>query len=71
MQSEDMICIASSFTAFMMVWQIVARMPLPFKPEHVKISKEDELDLRLRIVSFIHGILCVIFAGYHFYMLHG
>ena len=46
-------------------------MPLPFKPEHVKISKADELDLRLRIVSFIHGILCVIFAGYHFYMLHG
>ena len=42
-------------------------MKLLLKPDDIKLSKIDELDVRNRIVSIVHGLGLVIFSTYHFY----
>jgi len=34
------------------------------------LAREDYLDMRNRIVSFIHGAIGIVLAGYHTYFLH-
>ena len=43
-------------------------MKLLLKPDDIKLSKIDELDVRNRIVSIVHGIMIVVFATYHFFL---
>ena len=50
---------------------MVANIPLLFKPKHVNLEKLDELDVRNRFVSIIHGLGIMFFSGYHFYRMPG
>ena len=61
--------IATSFVIWISLWLIVANSPMLLKPKHVKLEKFDELDAKNRIVSFIHGSLVMILAGYHFFTM--
>ena len=65
--TEDMLGIAYCFAFFTALWLIVLVLPLPFKPEHINMKKMDDLDVRNRIVSLIHGFGCIFFAGYHMF----
>ena len=42
-------------------------MYLPFPDKHLK--RVDMLDMRNRMVSFIHGFICIFLAGYSTYFL--
>ena len=42
-------------------------MKVLLKPEKIKLSLDDELDVRNRMVSLLHGIVLVVFSTYHFY----
>jgi hypothetical protein len=46
-------------------------MPLILKPTHIKLEKIDELDVRNRMVSIVHGLGIMFFSGYHFYKMPG
>ena len=50
---------------------IVAYLPLLGKPSFVTLSKIDDLDVRNRMISFVHGLTLLIFSGYQFYMFQG
>jgi len=54
------------------MYMVVANMPfLLFKPQHVQLKKIDDLDVRNRMISFIHGMVLLIFSGYQFYVMPG
>ena len=40
------------------------------KPDHTDLKKMDELDVRNRIVSFVHGSILTVLSTYHFYFMH-
>ena len=63
--AEDLQGIACSFAFFLALWFVVLYMPIPFKPKHINLNKMDDLDVRNRIVSIIHGLVCIVFAGYY------
>jgi hypothetical protein len=65
MSLEVLIQFTSSFVIWNIVNYIVMSLNLPDK--HLK--RNDMLDMRNRIVSFIHGLTMVLLAGYHYYIL--
>lgn len=67
---EDIQMIIFSLIVWVLIWLVVAHLPLP-KFKCKELSPLDELDVRNRAVSFIHGLILVIFSGYHFYFIHG
>ena len=40
------------------------------KPKECQINKADELDVRNRIISILHGLTLTVCSAYHFYNLH-
>ena len=71
MQMEDVKMIGLSFALWTSMYLVVAYSPLPFKPKGVNLKRLDDLDVRNRIVSFTHGFLLMVLAGYEFYFLRG
>ena len=69
---EDAKGIFISFLIWTSLYIVVANMPfLLFKPQHVQLKKIDDLDVRNRMISFIHGMVLLIFSGYQFYVMPG
>jgi len=63
---DDIINIAYSFIFWNVINYIVMCLRLP--DAHLK--RNDMLDMRNRIVSCLHGVSMLIFAGYHMYFQH-
>ena len=55
-----------SFVIWNIINLIIMNLNLPDK--HLK--REDMLDMRNRMVSFIHGFLLMFLSGYHTYFMH-
>ena len=53
---EDFQGIALSFVLWTSLYMIVANLPLMLKPAHVNLEKIDDLDVRNRMVSIVHGL---------------
>lgn len=68
---EDFIGIFTSFSIWTSIYIVIAVSPLPFKHLASKISKENDLDVRNRMVSFLHGVTLIIFSCYEFYFTPG
>jgi hypothetical protein len=69
---EDVKGIFLSFVIWTSMYVVVANMPfLLFKPQHVQLKKIDDLDVRNRMISFIHGMTLLTFSGYEFYVMPG
>ena len=68
---KDIEMIMMSFMFWTALYGIVLICPLPFKPEHVKVKKADELDAKNRIISFIHGGALMVFSTYTYYIMPG
>jgi hypothetical protein len=45
--------------------------PIPLKDKYRKMNIEEELDLRNRQISFIHGFLVLVGSGYAYFFLPG
>lgn len=56
---------AYSFSAWLVFNYIVMSLPLPDE----KLKYKDKIDLRNRMVSFVHGLTMAFLAGYQFYFL--
>ena len=54
------------------MYYLITLIPIKYllKPEKVDISKMDELDVRNRLVSMMHGSILTLLSGYHFYFMH-
>lgn len=68
---EDLQGIATSFVIWTSLYLVVANLPLLLKPKHVTLDKIDDLDVRNRMVSIVHGLGIMLFSGYHFYRMPG
>lgn len=64
---EDIIY--SIFASFI-CWNIFNLIIFNLKINDSHLKRNDYLDLRNRIVSFFHGFITMILAGYHMYFLH-
>lgn len=63
--------ITSSCVIWTVIYLTVLMIPLPFKPNHLKITLKDELDVKNRIVSFCHGLILLVFSSYTYYRMPG
>ena len=71
LKSDDAINILISFVIWTSLYCIVERMPLPFKPKDLKVSKKVELDIKNREISLLHGCILIAFSTYEFYLAPG
>mmetsp|Transcript_32947 Transcript_32947/g.50384 ORF Transcript_32947/g.50384 Transcript_32947/m.50384 type:complete len:90 (-) Transcript_32947:646-915(-) len=63
---------AKTATLYTALWGllfiVVYNLPLPLKPAGLKMSKKEELDVKNRMVSFVHGLIMVLVSAYVFYL---
>ena len=59
------------FLGWTFMYVIVLNSPLPFKPKNSTLKKADDLDVRNRMMSFLHGLTALIGSGYEFYFAPG
>ena len=59
------------FLVWTLIYMIVLNSPLPLKPKNATLNKADDLDVRNRMISFLHGFTLLIFSGYEFYNFAG
>jgi hypothetical protein len=64
-----MIC--ASFLFWTTLYNIVLLCPMPFKPAHKELVKVDELDVKNRIISLIHGLILLFGSVYTYYFMPG
>ena len=50
---------------------IASQINPPFKPEGLKLKQKDELDVKNRLVSFVHGFSMAFLSAYEFYFQPG
>jgi hypothetical protein len=60
-----------SFVCWVSWFNIIRVSPMPFKPAHTKVSKEDEFDVKNRCTAFCHGLSLLIGATYTYYIMPG
>ena len=53
------------------VYNVVLYLPMPLKPAHLELNKVDALDVKNRMVSFLHGATLLIFSAYTYYFMPG
>ena len=68
---EDAYMIGVSMITWTLLYLIALCLPLPLKPKHIELNKADDLDVRNRMISFLHGFTLLIFSGYMFYFFPG
>ena len=61
---EDAKNIATSFCIWSSMYIVIAFLPLLFKPAAVTLKKIDDLDVRNRMISFVHGMTLLIVSGH-------
>lgn len=61
---EDCKRMVLSFIIWTSMYVVVNNMPLLFKPKHIELKRIDDLDVRNRMISFIHGMILLFFSGY-------
>jgi hypothetical protein len=71
LKKEDAMNIATSFAIWTSMYIVVAFLPLLFKPKGVSLKKIDDLDVRNRMISFVHGMTLLIVSGHQFYFAPG
>ena len=59
------------FLVWTLIYMIVLNSPLPLKPKNATLKKADDLDVRNRMISFLHGLTALIGSGYEFYFAPG
>ena len=60
-----------SFFFWVSWFNIIRLSPLPFKPAHARVSKDDEFDLKNRFTAFCHGLSLMLGAIYTYYIVPG
>ena len=69
---EDAKNIGTSFAIWTSMYIVIANLPLLFKPKAVgTLRKIDDLDVRNRMISFVHGMTLLIVSGHQFYFAPG
>jgi hypothetical protein len=68
---EDIKMIFLSFIIWTTFYVLIAYTPFPNKVDGKPMKRLDDLDVRNRIVSFVHGSTAAVFAGYEFYTMGG
>ena len=63
LKMEDAKAIATSFMIWSSIYLVFAFSPLLFKPASVQLQKKDDLDVRNRMVSFLHGMTLLVISG--------
>jgi len=63
--------IGASMATWTLMYNIVLYAPLPFKPKFKELNKADDMDVRNRMISFLHGLTLLVFSGYEFYITPG
>jgi hypothetical protein len=62
---EDAKNIATSFAIWTSMYIVIAFLPLLFKPKSSPaLKKIDDLDVRNRMISFVHGMTLLIVSGH-------
>jgi len=51
-------------------WNVVNLIVMNLRLPDSHLKREDYLDMRNRMVSFVHGFISLVGAGYHTYFLH-
>jgi hypothetical protein len=64
LKAEDAKAIGTSFCIWSSMYIVIAFLPLLFKPKAVTLKKIDDLDVRNRMVSFVHGMTLLIVSGH-------
>ena len=64
LKMEDAKNIFTSFTIWTSMYIVIAFLPLLFKPKSVSLKKIDDLDVRNRMISFVHGMTLLIISGH-------
>jgi hypothetical protein len=59
--------LAFSLTFWTLLFVLVTRLPIPLENKYVSLKPLERLDVQNRFVSFIHGTVLMIGAGYEFY----
>ena len=60
-----------SFIMWMSWFNIIRLSPLPLKPAHARVSKDEEFDLKNRFTAFCHGLSLMLGAIYTYYIVRG
>ena len=68
---DDILGIFTSFVIWTSMYLVIAVSPLPFEHLAKNLKREHDLDVRNRIVSFVHGIVLIVFSSYEFYFAPG
>mmetsp|Transcript_1047 Transcript_1047/g.1920 ORF Transcript_1047/g.1920 Transcript_1047/m.1920 type:complete len:291 (-) Transcript_1047:44-916(-) len=69
--AEDFAMIMASFAFWSLLYVVAAYSPLPLKPQNAHLKRIDDLDVRNRCISFVHGFGIMLFACYEFYKMPG
>lgn len=69
--NNKLVNIGVSCAVWTSMYALSTKFPLPLKPAAAKISELNELDSRNRLISIIHGLILLFFAGYEFYFQPG
>ena len=71
LSKEDALGIATSFLFWSTLYVIINMLPLPLAHKGKVLSRSNELDVKNRLVSLIHGLVLVIFSAPEFYLFPG
>lgn len=70
-QVQDLKAYAITTTAWCLLYAISLYLPVPLKDRYRKMSVADELDLRNRQISFIHGLSVLVLSTYAMVFMEG
>ena len=68
---EDLVNIGLSMSFWATVYVILNYLPPLFKPKACVLSKKNELDVKNRMVSFVHGFTVMLLSAREFYFTPG
>lgn len=69
--TEDWLAFAAATVFWCVLYMASLYLPIPLKGKYRTMPLQDELDLRNRLISFIHGLSVLCFTSYELLFLSG